>query len=384
MNESATHHNTPSSPIPDAPLSITMIRSVIGGMFMGLANLVPGISGGTMLLAVGIYPAFVNAIAEVTRLKPTRRSLLILGVVVLTAFVSIAAFAGIMTYLVLEYRWAMYSLFIGLTLGGVPIVWRLIGKPAASVWLAAAAGFVGMAALGYLQMSGTGGGGGNAGFVFLFLAGIAGASAMILPGVSGAYLLLVMGVYLTITSSIKEFVSAAKDMDIAAMMPLATGVILPVGIGVIVGVVGVSNLIKWLLERFEKPTLGVLLGLLVGAVVGLYPFQQAVLPEPGSLIKGRPVEILVRGQAMPGEAFENPIVVMYADTGNEVELVEEKDYPTAVFTPSVLQIGLSLLLVAAGFAVTLGVAQLDRKKQQVKEQTQGQSSRDHQHIGDGG
>lgn len=366
MNETATEpaHHPPTET--DAPLSITMIRSVIGGIFMGLANLVPGISGGTMLLAVGIYPSFVNAIAEVTRLKPSKRSLLILGVVVLTAFISIGAFAGVMTYLVIEFRWAMYSLFIGLTLGGVPIVWRLIGKPAASVWTGFAAGFVGMAALGWLQMSGASGGGANDGFVFLVIAGIAGASAMILPGVSGAYLLLVMGVYLTITSSIKAFVSAAKDMDLEAMMPLATGVILPVGIGVVVGVVGVSNLIKWLLERYEKPTLGVLLGLLVGAVVGLYPFQQAVMPEAGDLIKGRPVDVLIRGQAPPDIVIEDHIVAIFADTGDEVEIVDETDYPTAIFTPSVLQIGIALLLVAAGFAVTLGVAQLDRKKEKIK------------------
>ena len=92
---------------------------------MGLANLVPGISGGTMLLATGVYPRFIDAIAEVTTLRFRLRSVLVLSCVAGSAFLSILLFAGLMKALVIDHRWIMYSLFIGLTLGGVPLVWRL-------------------------------------------------------------------------------------------------------------------------------------------------------------------------------------------------------------------------------------------------------------------
>ena len=89
---------------------------------MGLANLVPGISGGTMLLAAGVYPGFISAIAEVTTFRFRFRSLILLASVVGSAALAILLLAGSVKDLVVDHRWIMYSLFIGLTLGGVPLV----------------------------------------------------------------------------------------------------------------------------------------------------------------------------------------------------------------------------------------------------------------------
>ena len=110
--------------------------------------------------------------------------------------------------------------------------------------------------------------------LLLFLSGLAGASAMILPGVSGGYLLLLLGQYEPILGAIDGLKDAlvSGGFDAAALAgPLE--ILAPVGIGVVVGIVGVANLLRWLLDRMEKPTLGMLLGLLLGSVVGLYPFQ---------------------------------------------------------------------------------------------------------------
>ena len=101
---------------PDGPT--IAIKGVLGGFLMGLANLVPGISGGTMLLAVGIYPQFIRGVAEVSTFRFSARTLLLLGCVACAAAVSIVGLAGIVKDLVIDHRWIMYSLFIGLTLGG--------------------------------------------------------------------------------------------------------------------------------------------------------------------------------------------------------------------------------------------------------------------------
>ena len=100
--------------------STLVTRSVFGGVLMGLANLVPGISCGTMLLAAGIYPRFIDAVANVTRFRIQFRSLLVLGCVVGAAGLGILLLAGTLKDLVVDHRWVMYSLFIGLTLGELP------------------------------------------------------------------------------------------------------------------------------------------------------------------------------------------------------------------------------------------------------------------------
>ena len=220
-------------------------RSVVGGVLMGLANLVPGISGGTMLLAAGVYPRFIKAIAEVSTLRFGLPSLIVLGSVGLSAALAIGLLAGPVKDLVIHHRWIMYSLFIGLTLGGVPVVWRMAKPATRSLWVGAVAGFVAMAALALAQSSGAGESGGESGgFVMLLLAGLAGASAMILPGVSGGYLLLVLGQYVAILGGIEAMVAALKARDLTAAMEPAMDVVLPVGIGVVVGVVAVSNVLK--------------------------------------------------------------------------------------------------------------------------------------------
>jgi len=320
------------------PLPLLAIRGAIGGVLMGLANLVPGISGGTMLLAAGVYPKFINAVGEVTTLKFRKCSLLLLASVVGSALIAIVSLAGPVKDLVVHHRWIMYSLFIGLTLGGVPVVWRLIrGRHGPGVWLAVTCGFIAMGALAYFQMRG-GGGAERAGMMMMFFAGVAGASAMILPGVSGGYLLLVLGVYVPILSGISLAKNAAKAGDVSALMDPALNVVLPVGIGVVVGIVVVSNVLRLLLKRCEKPTLGVLLGLLLGAVIGLWPFQQGVVPQPGSILKGQTVVVADAG----GLAFE--------ESG---KLVEPDDYPTEVFSPTTIQISSAAGLVFVGFFITL-------------------------------
>lgn len=304
---------------------------------MGLANLVPGISGGTMLVAAGVYTPFIDAISDLTRLRFNRRSITVLAVVVAAAILAIGAGAGIIAAGLASFRWGMYSLFIGLTLGGVPVMLTLLRPMTKPAWFGAAIGAAVMAGLVVLQMQSSADGAASSNPILLVLAGIAGASAMILPGVSGAYLLLLLGQYETIIDAIKTFVKAAASADISAALQTLS-VVIPVGIGVVVGVVVVGNLLRFLLHRYEKLTLGFLLGLLIAAPAGLYPFKQGVEPQIGDTIKGQVIT-------------EDTIAGALADP---------KDWPERTFTPTPVQITGALALIALGFAATAGLARLSK------------------------
>ena len=162
---------------------------------------------------------------------------------------------------------------------------------------------------------------------------------MILPGVSGGYLLLLLGQYESILGTVDQLKSgllgngSGAGPDLALVLD-AMHVVIPLGIGIVVGVVGVSNLLQWLLQRYEKATLGALLGLLFGAVVGLWPYQQAHPPQTGDVIKGRVVTL------------EN------------AESFDADDWPVRFFEPSAGQAASSLALVGLGLAGTLLIGRL--------------------------
>lgn len=334
--------NPPSeSPRPDPAASngpVPVGRALLAGCLMGLANLVPGISGGTMLVACGVYRRFIDAVSDASRLRLSRPTVLLLGLIVLGAAVSIGGLAKVIHWALVEHRWVMYALFIGLTLGGAPILWKMARPMRRDVIAGAIAGAAVMAGLVYLQETGAGGAG-LSGPAWLFVGGVAGASAMILPGVSGAFLLLLLGQYEPIIGAIKDTISAAGNADIAGVIAQLK-IIIPVGLGVLVGIAGVANLLKWVMHRFERPTLGVLLGLLIAAPAGLYPFREGVPPEVGDTIKGRLV------------TAEN--IDEYRDPS------KSKDWAQRAYRPSGVQIGGSLGLIVLGFGATVAISRLGR------------------------
>ena len=308
------------------------IRCLAGGVLMGLANLVPGISGGTMLLASGIYPRFIESIAELSSFRFNKRALVVLGLVVSAAALAILLLAGIVKSAVIDHRWVMYSLFIGLTLGGLSVIWSMARPVTPNFWFGASVGIAIMVALAWMQMSGDTTAATRQGWFIMFVAGVAGASAMILPGVSGGYLLLVLGVYVPVLGAIDRFKDALKSMDIAAAMGPAVDVILPVGLGVLVGVLVVSNLIKVVLHKYEQATLGILMGFLVGAVFGLWPFQRGMPPKVGELFKGEIV------------------------SAESLSTIAPEKFPTAFYSPTITDVAMATGLVFVGFVLTTLIA----------------------------
>lgn len=319
------------------------VRGALGGVLMGLANLVPGISGGTMLLAAGVYSDFIGAIAELTVFRFRMRSIVMLLAIGISAGCAILLLAGVVRGLVIHQRWIMYSIFIGLTFGGLPLIWRLARPINTGVVLGALGGFAVMVAMAL--GIGSGARADEPGFVFLLFAGIIGASAMVLPGISGGYMLLVMGVYESILGAIDQFKTGllgSPSQGTGPSLEVAMGalkIVVPVGIGVVLGIAGISHLLKWLLEHYRKPTLGVLLGLVTGAVIGIWPFQRGAEPHAGTMYKGK------------------------ALTAEQAAALKPEKWPMEYFPPSAQQVLASVFLIGLGYAATQAVDALGRKLQ---------------------
>ncbi|MDK2973419.1 MAG: putative rane protein [Candidatus Sumerlaeota bacterium] len=289
-----------------------IVRTLIGGALMGIANIIPGVSGGTMVLALGLYEKFVESVADVTRLRFRLPSLLFLGLLVIAAVVAIGLMAGPIVAGLENAHHLMYGLFIGLTLGGVPLLWKEM-EPVNAVSIGGTvAGLLVMIVIAFalkeIQLPQT--------WIVFMLAGVIASAAMVLPGISGSYLLLIFGLYLPISKAIKDFVYALKDLDFGTCWTLGVTVHVPLGIGVLLGIAGLTNALKALLHRWHGATVGVLLGLLLGSVIGIYPFQE--LREKGELI-----------------AAAHPV------------------------TP--LNVLLVIVAVAVGFALTIGVSRLGKE-----------------------
>ena len=319
---------------------------------MGLANLVPGISGGTMILAIGLYEQFIAAVADVSRLRLKRSSSVqFLAVMAVGLGAAVVIFSGVAVLLVTEYRPVMYALFIGMTLGGAPELWRECRpSPAGDPGIAVAVGVAAMAAFASAR-------GERAPrrppIPVLLLVGAAGASSMILPGISGSYVLLVLGMYDTVVGSLSF--SRLKESPVESL-----SIIVPVVLGAVLGIALLSNLLKALLQRFAAPSHGVLLGLLLGSVLGLYPFQQPVHPELATrdvrkaivsvVVEQEPVEQV----AARVEAVDAKDLSVYASRweGQSKGDLKRAGLALARFRPDLVQVAGAALLFLLGFAVT--------------------------------
>jgi putative membrane protein len=228
---------------------------------MGTANLIPGVSGGTMILALGVYEEFIGAVADVTALRFTRRSLFFLGLLGFSAAAAVLGLSSLILYLLFAFPAVMFALFIGLTLGGTPTLLRMIGRPRGSVIIAVAAGLAVMVGVALFR-TGTPL---PRNTPMDLISGLVGSTTMVLPGISGSYMLLVLNQYDRVLGAVDDL----RQGSLAALQ-----IIVPVGVGVIAGIVGLSHLLKLLLIRYEKVTLGFLLGMLWGAVLGLWPFNR--------------------------------------------------------------------------------------------------------------
>ncbi|MBC7171324.1 MAG: DUF368 domain-containing protein, partial [Polyangiaceae bacterium] len=183
------------------PYPLLAIRSIIGGIFLGLASVVHGISGGILLVAAGIYPYFIQSVADATTLKLDRRAMLVLGTVLGCAGLSAVLLGGLAQAVAAEMRWAVYSLELGIVVGGTFLMYSMVRPLSASTVIAAVVGAAVAIALHRVQAADAHHTA-DPSVVLLIAGGFLAAVAIVLPAVNGGYLLGLLGVHEPIQKAI--------------------------------------------------------------------------------------------------------------------------------------------------------------------------------------
>ncbi len=346
-------HSNPTEPQGPPPPA----RSFVGGVLMGFANLVPGISGGTLILAVGLYERFVGALADLSRLRPTKHGLVFLAWVGVGAVLAVVTLSGLLVNLVIDHRWAMYSLFVGMTLGGVPMLWKAISRWNPANVVALGLGFAVMAWVAF-GMSDT-----RLPTTIPVLIGVGAlaASSMILPGISGSYLLLILGLYEVVVGSLSR---DALQEDFGG----SVRIVAPVLVGAALGMALLSNLLRYVLGRFPSASHAALLGLLCGSVLGLYPFQQPVEPDLANKANRKVVAMVDAGsegdaiRAKYGAAFDDARILDLTTRfgGEGAGALKRRGEALERFDPGAGRITQALALFLLGLLVTRLVGRGDR------------------------
>ena len=236
---------------------------------MGGADVVPGVSGGTIAFITGIYETLLDSIKSV---DGAALQLLIKGQFkafwqhingnfLVTLFagiaVSILTLAKLIAYLLEHYPIQLWSFFFGLIIIAAYLVAKEIGHWSAGVFVAAAAGiaiayYITLATPAETPTS----------LWFVFLSGAVAICAMILPGISGSFILLILGKYAFILEAVNE-----RNFAVIAVF----------GLGCVVGILTFARVISWLLERYHDVAVALLAGFMIGSLGKIWPWKEVVL-----------------------------------------------------------------------------------------------------------
>lgn len=245
----------------------------IKGMVIGIANAIPGVSGGTIAFVLGIYEKLTYSISSFPtaliklRWKDLAESLKILIPVFLGAIISIFLFLNIISRLFSSFPIPTKIFFVGLVLGSFPFVTKTIEKYNLKVFLAFFLGAFIMAIFVYFNINTPAGKtaySGEFSFIYgmkLFFCGIAAAIAMVIPGISGSLLLLILGEYENITRFVSNITSNFDNV-----YPLIF-----LGIGIVIGIFAISKLITILIQKHRATLFGFVLGILIVSFLSLWP-----------------------------------------------------------------------------------------------------------------
>lgn len=250
---------------------MNFLKDILRGAMIGVANIIPGVSGGTMMVSMGIYDKIIGAINRL--FKDFKRSIQTLLPYVIGMAVSIAGLSFCITWFFERFPMQTAFLFIGLIFGGLPVIFgRVKGKRinAGAVLLF----IVFFALVILLQIFG-----GDRGVVcelkpsvsvvmIMLVMGAITSASMIIPGVSGSMILMALGYYSPVVAEISTFIKALITFDAQGLL-YGIGILLPFGIGVIAGILLIARLIEYLLKKRELHTYYSILGLVLASPVAV-------------------------------------------------------------------------------------------------------------------
>ena len=246
------------------------ILELFKGMVIGLANIIPGVSGGTMMVSMGIYDTLIHCITHL--FKEFKKSIKTLLPYLLGMVVAIGALSFVLKWAFGNYPLPTNTLFIGLILGGLPAILRQVkGKKKGATGAVLFVAFFALIILlqvfqrenvATIQLS-------VLEVIKLFLLGALASATMVIPGVSGSMILKLLGYYEpVVTVAIPSLISGFAHGDWAAV-GANLGILAPFGLGVVVGIFVIAKVIELLLARWEGPTYCAILGLVTASPVAI-------------------------------------------------------------------------------------------------------------------
>lgn len=236
------------------------------GFIMGIANVIPGVSGGTLAVILGVFKDFLGAISNI--FKTFWKSVLFLLPIVLGMGVAILASSKLIETCLTKFPLATVLFFVGLILGGIPILFKKIKNEMKSVPNYIIFGIVFMFVLVFtFFISGEK----NVelinlnffDYILLFLAGALASASMVIPGISGSMVLMTVGYYNGILATVNNLFDFSMFWENVAIL-------IPFGLGVVVGILLISKLITYLLNKFEVKTYFAIFGFIFSSLIVMF------------------------------------------------------------------------------------------------------------------
>lgn len=247
------------------------IKNILKGAVIGVANIIPGVSGGTMAVSMGIYDKLIHCVTHI--LKEFKKSLKFLIPVGIGMVLALVGLSFVIEAAFEHFPAQTNLLFIGLILGGLPAILKKVkGNTIRLSHIIPAVLFfvlvVGLAALGS-------GEGNDADLSFnalnvikFFGVGVIASATMVIPGVSGSMILMLMGYYQPIIETISTFVRALTAFDVPVLLQCC-GVLVPMGIGIVVGIVVIAKLIEIVFEKWPLLAYWAIIGLIAASPIAI-------------------------------------------------------------------------------------------------------------------
>lgn len=242
----------------------------IKGFFMGIANIIPGVSGGTIAIILGIYEEFISSISHL--FENFKKNLLFLIPVVLGMGSAIVVLSGVIKYSYDNFPFPTMLFFVGLVIGGIPMLLKNVkGKREAKkvssyiIFLLTFSLVIFMSVSDLIFGAATDVSFTNMGIInyfILFVVGIIAAATMVIPGVSGSLVLMLLGYYYPVVSTISDLV---KFNNIGNNILI----LLTFGIGVVIGIVAISKLLEMLFKKYKVKTYFGVLGFIFASVIAI-------------------------------------------------------------------------------------------------------------------